>query len=198
MSSSPSSTIDDFWPPLIRRISDEKMDEKYPDLKNEHLSLGEMPGGAIIEKEMMTAMRYSTVAALFFSPLQWFHLRRRALSPEKIAQVKFIPNFKYNMAVGAAGGAVLGLTKALVQYGPFLSEEQVVNMSIMLRRDKVQDRWSRTTARLASISVVPMILYTQGALPLRIACGFAIGTVMSIPVSYTELDFAFTYALPGY
>ena len=192
------SSLSDYWPPLIRRISEEKMDEQYPDLKNEHLSLGEMPGGAIIEKEMMTTMRYSTTGALIFSPLQWFHLRRRALSAEKKALIKFIPNFKYNMAVGAAGGAVLGLAKALIQYGPFLTEEQVVNMSINLRRDKVQDRWSRTTARMASMCVVPMILYTQGPLPMRIACGFAIGTVLSIPVSYTDLDFAFTYALPGY
>lgn len=192
-----SFTVSDFWPPLVRRISEEKMNEKYPDLKNENLSLGEMPGGAIIEREMMTVMRYTTSAALFYSPFEWFRGRRRALTEEKRALVKFAPSFKRNMAIGATAGAVLGFAKAVGQYGLFLTEEQVVDLAVTLRRDKIQDRWSRTTARMASMAVVPMILYIQGPLPMRIACGFGLGTVLSIPVSYTELDFAFTYALPG-
>lgn len=189
-------SLSDLWPPIIRKFSEQKMDQKYPELKNEHLSLGEMPGGAIIEREMMTMMRYTTSAALIYTPLEWFRNRRRALTPDQKALVLITPNFKRNMAVGAVAGAAMGLIKAFGQYG-MLSEDQVVDMAIGLRRDKVQDRWSRTTARMASMSVVPMILYTQGPLPLRVACGFGIGTVLSIPVSYTELDFAFTYALPG-
>jgi hypothetical protein len=189
-------SLSDFWPPIIRKFSEEKMNKKYPELKNEHLSLGEMPGGAIIESEMMTMMRYTTSAALIYTPLEWFRSRRLALTAEQKAKILITPNFKRNMALGAAIGAATGLAKAFIQYG-MLTEEQVVDMAIGLRRDKVQDRWSRTTARMASMSVVPMILYTQGSLPMRVACGFAIGTVLSIPVSYTELDFAFTYALPG-
>lgn len=195
--SSSSFSIADLWPPLVRKISEEKMAEKYPELKNDALSLGEMPGGAIIEREMMTMMRITSCAALAFSPYQWFRNRRLALSEDKKALVKFIPSFKRNMAYGAAAGAVLGLVKAFGQYGFFMTEEQVVEMALALRQDKVQDRWSRTTARMASVSVVPMILYAQGPLPIRIGCAFGVGTVLSIPISYTELDFAFTFALPG-
>lgn len=176
-------------PPLLRKI--EPAD--YPELATAKL-LFDFPGGAIIERDMMTCMRWTCSASLVVTPLLWWRARRWLLTPEARAAVPLLANFQRNLAIGAVGGAALGAVVAVAKYAG-LSEHEVVRMAVGLRKDSEQDRWSRTSGRLATAAVIPMIIYTSGSLPVRVACGFGLGMVASIPISATDFDFAFNFGV---
>lgn len=182
-----------YCPPVISKIDP----ARYPHLIRKKMLLYDYPGGALIEKDMMRMMRWTCPLAMFVvTPLEWRRCRNLILREADKPSVKFWPKLQRNMALAAAGGAALGAVDALAKNWR-LTEREVVEAAVALRTDVEQDRWSRTSGRLATAMVLPMIMYSRGPLLLRIGCGFGVGTVLSIPVSFTELDFAFWYALPG-
>ena len=125
-------------PVLLRRIDP----AAHPDLKLVH-NVGDLPGGVLIERQMMSGMRYGVLVGLFATPLRVRYARRFLMGKARDA-VSHLETARHTLAVSWFGGALCGVCQSMFEHRGW-SDERIVAEAARLRRNKVEDRWQRIT-----------------------------------------------------
>ena len=169
----------------------------YPTLgKREATLVGKRPGGVIIESDTHWFLRRFVPVSMCFAPVLSWRRRRRFATEAGKATVKSMESFRQCVVFGTSAAMATSLAYSLgtdVLRLRFKNSDEVVDEALSIAMDPTASRWARTTGALQFVCSTLSVAAGVTSVPARVAYGWGIGTVLALPISWSEFDKSLGY-----
>ena len=181
------------WPAVLTGINPRDYYESTQMKKYEGV-IGNYPGAVLVEGRMETVVRWAAWGVLCATPMRFWIVYRRTLSPSKREHLLMRNYAIDHLAIAGCasffGGIGFGVAESAFRYGADV--DAVTKKAVALRSDKHHDRWARTFAKamICSVAYSVVFVHRNPALWYRFGLGVGVGGLLSSAVSYSYLDLA--------